>query len=78
MNKTYLLIFTFFLINNCSFNENSRIWQKKDQSYVSEKNTKKLFVEKEIISTEFNPQLTIKISKINDNDKINNNRNNKG
>ena len=46
MNK---LIFTFialFFLNNCSFNENSRIWKDKEKDLSENKIDSKLFAEK--------------------------------
>ena len=36
MNRLIVLLIVFFFVNNCSFNENSRIWKdkKKDEGYV--------------------------------------------
>ena len=36
MNRLLALFITFFLLNNCSFNENSRIWKEKEKD-LSEK-----------------------------------------
>jgi CO dehydrogenase/acetyl-CoA synthase delta subunit len=62
------------------FNENSRIWKDKDKNidFINQENVKELFVEDEIISTEFNPELPIYITKLNKNNKITNNRNDYG
>jgi hypothetical protein len=80
VNKVFIYIFVLFFFNNCSFNENSKIWKDKDQNieFINQENVKKLFLEEEIISTEFNPELSINIKKINKNDKIRNNRNDYG
>ncbi len=80
MNKVFIYILVLFFFNNCSFNENSKIWKDKDKNieFINQENVKKLFVEEEIISTEFNPELFINITKLNKNDKITNNRNDYG
>ena len=82
MNKVlfYTIVITFLFLNNCSLNENSRIWKDKDKNndFINQENVKKLFVEEDVISTEFNPELSINITKINDNDKYKNNRNDYG
>ena len=57
MNKIFvILIFSIFL-SNCSQNENSRIWNKKEKIENENKVSKKILTEKEIISTEINPLL---------------------
>ena len=70
MNKVFvILIFSIFL-SNCSLNENSRIWNKKEKIENENKVSKKILTEKEIISTEFNPLLKLDLSKIKQNNKI--------
>ena len=70
MNKVFvILIFSIFL-SNCSLNENSRIWNKKEKIENENKVTKKVLIEKEIISTEFNPLLKLDLSKIDKKNKI--------
>ncbi|MDA9694561.1 PQQ-binding-like beta-propeller repeat protein [Candidatus Pelagibacter sp.] len=70
MNKVFvILIFSIFL-SNCSLNENSRIWNKKEKIENNNKVSKKILVEKEIISTEFNPLLKLDLSKNKQNNKI--------
>ncbi len=70
MNKVIvILIFSIFL-SNCSLNENSRIWNKKEKIKNENKVLKKIFTEKEVISTEFNPLLKLDLSKNTQNNKI--------
>ena len=48
MNK---LIFTFivlFFLNNCSFNENSRIWKDKENKLETDKKITKVFAEEKL------------------------------
>ena len=80
MSKIYLLIIVFFFFNNCSFNENSKIWKEKDKNkdFPNQKSVKKLFVEEKIISSEFNSDLVIEISKTQNENKISDNRNDYG
>ena len=80
MNKIPIFIVIIFFFNNCSFNENSKIWKDKDENknFVNQKNVTKLFVEEEVISTEFNPELAINQIKTNINNKITDNRNDYG
>ena len=42
MNRLIILLIAFFFINNCSFNENSRIWKDKDKEKLSKSNVKKI------------------------------------
>ena len=70
MNKVFvILIFSIFL-SNCSLNENSKIWNKKEKIENENKVSKKILTEKEIISTEFNPLLKLDLSKKKQNNKI--------
>ena len=70
MNKVFvILIFSIFL-SNCSLNENSKIWNKKEKIENEIKVSKKVLAEKEIISTEFNPLLKLDLSKIDQKNKI--------
>ena len=70
MNKIFvILIFSIFL-SNCSLNENSRIWNKKEKIENENKVSKKILTEKEIISREFNPLLKLDLSKNEQNNKI--------
>ena len=59
MNK---LIFTFialFFLNNCSFNENSRIWKDKENKLETDKKITKVFAEENISVSEFNRDLKL-------------------
>ena len=78
MNKLFIFIIVFFFLNNCSLNENSRIWKAKNKDLTQNENIKKLFVEEKIKSTEFNPELAINITKVNSDSKEANNRNDNG
>ena len=52
MNRLIILLIAFFFLNNCSFNENSRIWKDKDKEKLSKLNVKKVFDEKKSIVKE--------------------------
>ena len=80
MNKISILIIIFFFFNNCSLNENSKIWKDKnrDIDFINQDNIKKLFVKDEIIKKEFNPELSINITKISNISKTTINRNDYG
>ncbi len=77
MNK---LIFTFIallFLNNCSFNENSRIWKDKNK-FEKDKKITKVFVEEKVNVSEFNQDLKLDLSSIKINNKKNYNQNNLG
>ena len=78
MNKIVILIIALFTLNNCSLNENSRIWKDKEKKLQAKENIKKIFKEEEKIVTEFNTQLKIDLSGIDINNKAINNQNNLG
>ena len=71
MNK---LIFTFIallFLNNCSFNENSRIWKNKENKLETDKKITKVFEEDKVSVFEFNQDLKINLSSIKINKKKN-------
>ena len=78
MIRVIILIFSLFLLNHCSFNENSRIWKDKEKKLESEKNIKKVFSEEKKISSEFNQELKLDLTKIKTNNRIIDNKNNYG
>ena len=70
MNKVFvILIFSIFL-SNCSLNEDSRIWNKKEKFENEKRVSKKILSEKEVISREFNPLLKLDLSQNKQNNKI--------
>ena len=78
MNRIIILITAIIFLNQCSFNENSRIWKDKENKLETQKNIKKVFVEDKKITTEFNQELKLDLSKIKFNDKITEDKNNYG
>ena len=74
-------IFIFFLISlilaNCSLNESSRIWNKKEKN-KTDKNIKIIFDEKKISYKELNPNIILNLSEVNTQNKILDNKNNLG
>jgi len=77
VNRLLILIISLFFLNNCSLNENSRIWNDKEKNPVNPKNIKKVFSEKSVV-TQFNQDLKIDLSKVKINNKIVDNKNNYG
>ena len=78
MNRLAVLILSFFLVNNCSFNENSGIWKDKQKTLEDQKNIEKVFLDKELVTSEFNQELEIDLANIKTNNKIIDNKNNFG
>ena len=78
MIKIFLLIIFSFLLANCSLNENSKIWNKKNK--VSDKNKKIEIIldEKKESPRELNSEIKIGLLKTNLNKTIFNNYNNYG
>ena len=78
MNRILILIIALIFLNQCSLNENSRIWKDKEKKLESQKNIKKVFLEDKKITTEFNQELKLDLSIIKFNNKITDNENNYG
>ncbi len=76
MNRLATIIIALFFLNQCSFNENSRIWKEKE--IKNNKNIKKIFSLEKKITAEFNQELKLDLSKIRTNNKIIDNQNNYG
>ena len=78
MNKIIILVIALFFLNNCSFNENSRIWKEKEKKLESQKKLEKVFAETNPVLSAFNPELKIELIKIKLNNKVVENKNNYG
>jgi hypothetical protein len=78
VTRVIILIISLILLNHCSFNENSRIWKDKEKELKPLKNIKKVFSEEKKISSEFNQELKLDLTKIKTNNKITDNKNNYG
>ena len=50
MNRLVILLIALFFINNCSLNENSRIWKDKEKDLSNQSNVKKIFAKKKLVS----------------------------
>ena len=77
MNRLIILLLSLFLLNNCSLNENSKIWKEKEKN-LENKNIEKVFLDKKIITSEFNQELKLDLSKVQSNNKTTDNQNNYG
>ncbi len=63
MNKTIFFLFLLTILNNCSFNKNSKFWTPSEN--IPEENNpgyKEIFTEEEAIGQEFNANLSINLS----------------
>ena len=78
MNRLIILLIVFFFLNNCSFNENSRIWKDEDVKLSIPPKVKKVFAEEELVVKEFNKNLKLDLSGIENITKISSNQNNFG
>ncbi len=64
MNKLIFTLITLFFLNNCSFNENSRIWNDKEYKPDSDKKITNISkIDKKVVS-EFNKGLKLDLSSI--------------
>ena len=78
MNKIIFIFIGLFFFNNCSLNENSRIWKDKENKLETDKKTTKVFVEDQATVNEFNQNLKLDLSSIKINYKKIENQNNLG
>ena len=78
MNKFIFTFIAFFFVNNCSFNENSKIWKIKENKLENDKKIVNVFLEDKSTVTEFNEDLKLDISSIKINNKKIDNKNNLG
>ena len=78
MNRLLALFITFFLLNNCSFNENSKIWKDKEKDLSEKENVKKIFAEEDVKASEFNQEVKLNLSGLRTTNKIIDNTNNYG
>ena len=78
MNRLIILILSLFFLNQCSFNEGSRLWNDKEKELENQTNIKKIFTEEKKIITEFNQDLKLNLEKIQTNNKITDNKNDYG
>ncbi len=78
MNRLFILFITFFFLNNCSLNENSRIWKDKDQDLLVKENVKRIFTKEKLNTLELNKDLKLDLSGLKSNNKVTDNKNNFG
>ena len=78
MNKLIATVIVIFFLNNCSFNENSRIWKNEENKSETDKKIIKVFSESDVTVAEFNQDLKLDLSSIKIINKKNDNQNNLG
>ena len=78
MNRLIILLIVFFFFNNCSLNENARIWKDKKNKIETKKNIKEVFSQNKKILNEFNPKLKLNLDNVYINNKIVDNKNDYG
>ena len=78
MNRLIFIFILFVGLNNCSLNDNSRIWNDKEKKINSEKIIVKIDEKDKKIVSEFNQELKLDLSSIKSNNKIIDNQNNFG
>ena len=64
MNKLIFTLIVLFFLNNCSFNENSKIWKNKENKLETDKKITKVFSDDKEITKEFNQDLKLDLSSI--------------
>jgi len=77
VNRLIIIFLSIFLLNNCSLNENSKIWKEKEKNLENE-NIEKVFLDKKKIQGEFNRDLKLDLNQVQSNNKIADNQNNYG
>ncbi len=64
MNKLIFTLIVLFFLNNCSFNENSKIWKNKENKLETDKKITKVFSDDKENTKEFNKDLKLDLSSI--------------
>jgi len=78
VNKLVFSLVVLVFLNNCSLNENSKIWKDKKNKININKNIIKVLTEEKKVVSEFNTGLKLDFSKIKKSNKIVDNQNNLG
>ena len=78
MIKVVFIFIVIFFLNNCSFNENSKIWKNNKDKLNLNKKVKKVSLEDKNVVTEFNKGLKLDLSSIKIKENKINNKNNFG
>ena len=78
MNKFILTLIGLIFLNNCSLNENSKIWKNKENKLEKNKNISKFSSEKTKVVKVFNENVKLNLTEIKGRSKIIDNQNNYG
>ena len=78
MNRLIVVLISLFFLNQCSLNENSRLWKDKKKELKVQKNIKKILSNDTEITNEFNSKLKLDLTKIKTINKIIDNKNDYG
>jgi len=78
VNKLTFTFIILFFLNNCSLNENSKIWNDKENKIEAGKKIIKVFADENVEVSEFNEDLKLDLSSIKINNKQIENQNNLG
>ena len=76
MIRIFVLFIAIFLLNNCSLNENSKIWQNEEKDLSKKENIKKIFADEKDNASEFNKEVKLNLSGLRTTNKITDNSNN--
>ena len=78
MNRLIILVLSTLFLSQCSVNEKLRAWDKKEKEVEVQPNIQKVFSEEKKMTTEFNQDLKLDLTKIQTSNKIIDNKNNYG
>lgn len=79
MNKLFRILLIYFLITGCSFQKNSKFWNKEKIEEEKQENVTEIFKKEETLNFELNPNLKIELdSRAVNNSFLNNFNNNNG
>ena len=79
MNKLFRILLIYFLITGCSFQKNSKFWNKEKIEEEKQENVTEIFKKEETLNFELNPNLKIELdSRAVNNNFLNNFNNNNG
>ena len=79
MNKLFRILLIYFLITGCSFQKNSKFWNKEKIEEEKQENVTEIFKKEETLNFELNPNLKIELdSRAVNNSFLNNFNNNDG
>ena len=61
MNKLFRILLIYFLITGCSFQKNSKFWNKEKIEEEKQENVTEIFKKEETLNFELNPNLKIEL-----------------